>query len=108
MGFKYSIICDDRTEYSIKRAPNLKGAITKCSKPGLTNLNWSLTKSPLFSRIRSRRDVPEETDDDEFPDVVSPSFTIIRGLETHPFPSHNKKDNTKNHTEISSGNDFYW
>ena len=50
--------------------------------------------------------MPEETDHDEFPDVVSPSFTIIRGLETPPFPSHNKKDNTKNQTKISPGSDF--
>ena len=50
----------------------------------------------------------EESDDEEFPDVVSPSFTIIRDPEAPPFPSHNKKGDTKNKTKISSGSDFYW
>ena len=51
--------------------------------------------------------MPEEADDDGFSDIVSPSFTIIRGLEAPPFPSHTEKDNAKNETKRPSGNDFY-
>ena len=64
--------------------------------------------STLFSSVRFRREVTERDDDDEFSDVVSPSFTIIRGLEAPPFPSHIEKGNAKNETKRPSGEAFYW